>query len=61
MIEAKIIAVADTYDAMTSDRAYRAGFSPEVAVEEIKRLKGIHYDVKVVNALISILKEDNII
>jgi len=60
MIEAKIIAVADTYDAMTSDRAYRAGFSPEVAVEELERLKGIHYDSKVVNALISILKEDNI-
>lgn len=57
LIEAKIIAVADSYDAMTSDRIYRKGISPIMAVKELKSLKGIHYDEKVVDALIEVLKE----
>ena len=38
---ARIIAVADTYDAMTSDRAYRRALPHEVAVTEIERCSGI--------------------
>lgn len=41
---ARIIAVADTYDAMTSDRAYRRALPHEVAVGEIERCSGSQFD-----------------
>lgn len=47
---AKIIAVADSFDAMTSDRPYRKGLSKEEALKEIESLSGIHYDEKVIEA-----------
>jgi len=47
---ARIIAVADTYDAMTTDRPYRKGLSPEVALEEIRKHAGTQFDPKVVEA-----------
>jgi putative nucleotidyltransferase with HDIG domain len=49
---AKIIAVADTFDAMTADRPYRAALSEKEAVEELKRYSGTQFDSDVVNALI---------
>lgn len=61
LLEAKIIAVADTYDAMTTDRPYKKGVSPEIALNELKRLSGIHYDEKVVSVFEEILKEEMII
>jgi HD-GYP domain-containing protein (c-di-GMP phosphodiesterase class II) len=47
---ARIIAVADTFDAMTSDRPYRKALSPEIAVEEILRHRGTQFCPKVVDA-----------
>lgn len=47
---ARIIAVADTFDAMTSDRPYRKGLPIEVALEEIKRCSGTQFDPLVVDA-----------
>jgi response regulator RpfG family c-di-GMP phosphodiesterase len=44
---ARIIAVADTYDAMTSDRAYRGALPHEVAVGEIERCSGSQFDPEV--------------
>jgi response regulator RpfG family c-di-GMP phosphodiesterase len=44
---ARIIAVADTYDAMTSDRAYRRALPHEVAVGEIERCTGSQFDPQV--------------
>lgn len=41
---ARIMAVADTYDAMTSDRPYRKGLAHEVAIEEIKKCAGGQFD-----------------
>lgn len=46
---ARIIAVADTYDAMTSDRAYRRALPHEVAVTEIERCAGTQFDPAVSN------------
>lgn len=43
-IIARIISVADTYDAMTSDRAYRKALPHEVAVKEIVRCSGTQFD-----------------
>lgn len=44
---ARIIAVADTYEAMTSDRAYRRALPHEVAVAEIERCSGTQFDPEV--------------
>jgi HD-GYP domain-containing protein (c-di-GMP phosphodiesterase class II) len=41
---ARIIAVADTYDAMTSDRAYRRALPHEIATAEIERCAGSQFD-----------------
>ncbi|MCA9398881.1 MAG: HD-GYP domain-containing protein [Candidatus Omnitrophica bacterium] len=43
-ISASIIAVADAFDAMTSDRPYRKGLSKEVAIEEIHRKTGTQFN-----------------
>ena len=49
-IVARIIAVADTYDAMTSDRAYRRALPHEVAVGEIDRCSGSQFDPEVAHS-----------
>lgn len=54
-MEAKIICVADSYDAMTSDRPYRKARSHEYAIEELKRYAGIWYDSEVVSALCALM------
>ncbi len=51
-IEARILAVADTYDAMTSDRAYRKALSHEIAVAELRRCAGTQFDPKIVAVFI---------
>lgn len=61
LIEAKIIAVADSYDAMTSERSYKDVMTPKAAIEELISLKGKHYDPDVVDAFVEVLKEDNVI
>jgi HD-GYP domain-containing protein (c-di-GMP phosphodiesterase class II) len=40
----RIVAIADAYDAMTSDRAYRRALRHEVAVAEIERCAGTQFD-----------------
>ncbi|MEI9477461.1 MAG: HD domain-containing phosphohydrolase [Deltaproteobacteria bacterium] len=49
---AKIVAVADTYDAMTTDRPYRKAKGKEVAIEELKKCSGTQFDKGVVEAFI---------
>ncbi|MDQ7096735.1 HD domain-containing protein [Desulfosporosinus sp. PR] len=51
-IIARIIAVADTFDAMTSDRPYRKALSKEAAFAEIKKNSGSQYDPQVVEAFL---------
>lgn len=58
LLEARIIAVSDTFDAMTEDRAYRSAFTPEFAIDELQRLSPSQYDPDVVNALIEVLREE---
>jgi putative nucleotidyltransferase with HDIG domain len=47
---ARILAVADCYDAMTSDRPYVRARSPRVALEELRRNSGTQFDPRVVDA-----------
>jgi HD-GYP domain-containing protein (c-di-GMP phosphodiesterase class II) len=49
---AKIVAVADTYDAMTTDRPYRKAMEKGAAIEELKRCSGTQLDQGVVEAFI---------
>jgi putative nucleotidyltransferase with HDIG domain len=49
-LAARIIAVADTFDAMTTDRPYRQGLTPEEAAEEILRGEGTQFCPIVVKA-----------
>ncbi len=49
---ARILAVADAYDAITSDRPYRLGRSRAQGLEEIVRCSGSHFDPTVVAALL---------
>lgn len=56
-ISSRIIAIADTYDAMTSDRSYRAALPHEVAIDEIRRCAGSQFDPKLAEIFISISDE----
>lgn len=51
-LQARIIAIADTYDAMISERSYRNALPEEVAIEELKRNAGSQFDVKLTKIFI---------
>jgi response regulator RpfG family c-di-GMP phosphodiesterase len=57
-INARIFAVADAYDAIRSDRPYRAGQSHEVAYEAIAAGSGSHFDPNVVDAFLSTSRQE---
>ncbi len=52
---ARIIAVADTYDAMTTDRPYRRALTMEVAIDELIKYAGRQFDSRVVDHFVRIL------
>jgi putative nucleotidyltransferase with HDIG domain len=53
---ARIIAVADTFDAMTTDRPYRAALSVEAAVRELQRVSGTQLDAAYVTAFVQLVE-----
>ena len=55
---ARIISVADTYDAMITSRVYRNGLPKEVAFEEIKKGAGTQFDPKLTIAFIDFMKKN---
>jgi len=54
---ARIIAVADAFDAMTTDRPYRKGIQPWEAMQEIEAQSGKQFDPDVVKASRIVLRE----
>ena len=54
---ARIVAVADAYDAMTRDRPYRPALGRDHAVNEIRRLAGLRFDPAVVDAFLAVLPD----
>jgi len=58
-LEARIIAIADTYDAMTSDRPYREGLEHSAAIDEIKEVSGTQLDPQIVSVFFKVMEEKN--
>jgi putative nucleotidyltransferase with HDIG domain len=56
-LPARIIAIADTFDAMTSNRAYRKALSFRMALSVLERNKGIQFDPDIAEIFIDILQE----
>lgn len=56
-LPSQIIAIADSYDGMVSDRAYREGISHEAAVQKIKEQSGQQFNPIVVDAFVAIADE----
>jgi putative nucleotidyltransferase with HDIG domain len=56
-IEARIVAVSDAIEAMTSDRPYRKALKPEQVIEELNKHAGTQFDPRVVRAAIKMLSE----
>ncbi len=54
---ARILAIADTFDAMTSDRPYRKGLSEETALGEIVRNAGIQFDPELAEAFVRMMSD----
>lgn len=56
-IGARIIAVADAFEAMTSDRPYRRALSIDEAIAELRTCSGTQFDPKIVEVFVNILKQ----
>ncbi len=56
-IEGRIVAVADVFDALTSDRVYRKAFSVEDAVQMMREQRGRHFDPVLLDAFMDVLGE----
>jgi putative nucleotidyltransferase with HDIG domain len=56
--EARIIAACDAFNAMTTDRSYRAARSVAAAIAELRRCAGTQFDPRVVAALVAVVERD---
>ncbi|MDQ3805621.1 MAG: HD domain-containing protein [Acidobacteriota bacterium] len=59
-MQARIVSVADTFDAMTTDRPYQKGMSLDTALTRIKTFVGTRYDEQVVSALVEACEQGQI-
>jgi HD-GYP domain-containing protein (c-di-GMP phosphodiesterase class II) len=60
-LAARIFAVADSFDAMTSDRPYRGAFSTERALREIEDASGSQFDPDVVDEFLILMQEEDLV
>ena len=56
--EARIVGLADAYEAMTAGRPYRKAKSPEEALREVQEMSGIQFDPRLVEAFTELWQED---
>jgi response regulator RpfG family c-di-GMP phosphodiesterase len=56
-LDGRLVAIADAYDAMTSDRAYRRALPHQFAVEEIQRCAGTQFDPELARAFLRFLED----
>ncbi|MFX3673570.1 MAG: HD-GYP domain-containing protein [Paenisporosarcina sp.] len=59
-LEAAIVSVVDSFDAMTTDRVYRKALSIDDAIQEIVRAKGTQFHPAVVDAFLNLLQDPKI-
>lgn len=59
-IGARIITIADAYDAMTSNRPYRNAMNKSQALRELKNLSGKQFDPEIVNVFLNIMKNKEV-
>jgi PAS domain S-box-containing protein/putative nucleotidyltransferase with HDIG domain len=57
-LAARIFAVADVYDALTSDRPYRPAWTKEAVISYIRRQRGRHFDPQVVDAFLTLMAQE---
>ena len=58
-LEARIVAVADAFEAMTSDRTYRPALGRDAALSELRRCAGGQFDPRVVEAFLALGEREN--
>ncbi len=56
-IEGRVVAIADVFDALTSDRVYRKAFSVEEAVQMMRDERGKHFDPVLLDAFMDVLEQ----
>jgi len=59
MLEARILSVADVVEAISAHRPYRPGFGIDVALDEITKQRGIQFDPQVVDACLTLFREQS--
>lgn len=59
-LDARIIGIADAFDAMTANRVYRRQLDIEVVISELKRCSGTQFDPKLVEILLELIEEGTI-
>jgi len=60
-IEARVVAVADAYDAMTSHRPYRRAMAHGQALAELRQAAGVQFDPRVVEAFLSVIERVRVV
>ncbi len=58
-LQAKIIAVADAYDALTTERPYKKALDRDEAIEEVRRSCGSHFDPSIAGPFCELMKEES--
>lgn len=56
-IEGRLLAVVDTYDAITSDRPYRDRRDPQIALDELKKFRGTQFDPEIVDIFLKAFED----
>ena len=59
-VEARIIGIADAFDAMTANRVYRKQLDLEYVIGELKRCSGTQFDPKLVEVMLSLIEDGTI-
>ena len=59
-LDARIIGIADAFDAMTANRVYRKQLDIDVVIAELKRCSGTQFDPKLVEIMLSLIDDGTI-
>ncbi len=60
-LEARIVALADFYDALTHERPYKRAWTPDETIAEVKNQRGNHFDPLVVDAFLQLYQQSSLV